>query len=347
MPIFRAIPEVGLDIECPHCDGVVLAAGVGRNRVFDVDVVCASCGLATPLPSFPSGRGLGGVVRRVRSDHHFTGTFVLETDEIVVGPRAVRQRARETGIGGRRPELTERVLDVAGIEEVVERARSTLGPVLDALRDRGRSPTHPLPRLISRLEDNVDELRAGGRVVDLRAVMSLERATAVFAAWSKDPSASKLLQESTHPEGFDHNAALLQIASMLEAAGLGPELVPPKGGGRTADLALRLSASRVIDLDVKTPQALRYRPDEVFKFVDPRRTIRKALRASRGQFGFDGILVVAGEVWIGGVEGYATTRDHLRFHRLRGDQSGLPSEVVHAVGAQSAVRRRYGIQAAE
>lgn len=239
-------------------------------------------------------------------------------DEVVVGPRAARQRARETGTDSDAPDACH--LDIAGIEGMIADARSTFAPVIEALRDRRGTSKHPLLRLLRRLQDNVDELRAGGDVVDVRTAISLQRATAAFTGWARDPSSARILRESTQPESFDHNTALVQVASMLEAAQLAPELVPPSEG-RTADLILRISASRVVELDIKAPRAMRYPEGEVIKVVDPRRTIRKALRSSRGQFARDGILVVAGEIWVGGIDGYAQAAEHLLSEQLPDDAS--------------------------
>ena len=107
---------------------------------------------------------------------------------------------------------------------------------------------------------------------------------------------------------------------MLEAAQLAPELVPPSDG-RTADLILRISASRFVDLDIKAPQPMRYPDREVIRVVEPRRTIRKALRSCRGQFVRDGILVIAGEIWFGGIDAYAQAAEHLLSEQLPDDAS--------------------------
>lgn len=196
-----------------------------------------------------------------------------------------------------------RLLDIKGIEQVVAEARAVFEPILSRLSDR-RQGRHPLPRLIRRIEDNVIALRAGASDVDVRAILSLHRATSGFSVWARDPSSVRIFQESSQPETFDHNTALLQVASMLESSQLGPELVPPREG-RTADLALRVSASRSVDLDIKTPRALRFPESGSIRIVEPRETIKKALRGSRGQFGEHGLLVIAGEIWFGGIDAYA------------------------------------------
>jgi hypothetical protein len=195
---------------------------------------------------------------------------------------------------------------IAGIDRVVEDARSTLEPILRILSPGPQRRTvskHRLVRLVDRLEENVSLLRAGGDTVDVYSVISLQRATSAFRRWARDPSSSRFMQESAQPEAFDHNTILLQVATMLEDARLGSELVPPSGG-RTPDLILRIAASRWIQVDTKAPRALQ-RPAEEVSLVEPRRTIKKALRSSRGQFSTSGILVIAGDFWIGGIDAYA------------------------------------------
>jgi hypothetical protein len=230
---------------------------------------------------------------------------VMDVDEVIVGERAVRSRALETGSALPEPEPIE--MDIAGIERVMGDARTTFEPILQAVRPTRQGVSkHHLLRLIAALEENLRLLRAGGDTVDVHSVVSLQRASSAFARWERDPSSDRLMQESTQPEAFDHNIVLLQVATMLDGAGLGPELVPPSAG-RTPDLNLRISARRWIEVDTKAPRALQRPASNTLTPVEPRRTIRKALRSSRGQFGTSGILVIAGEIWIGGIDAYAAT----------------------------------------
>ena len=115
---------------------------------------------------------------------------------------------------------------------------------------------------------------------------------------------ARLAQESVEPTAFDHNAVLLEVADIFEDAKLAPEFVPA-GQSRTPDLILRISATRTIELDVKAPRALQLQREGGIEAVEPRRTIRQALTKSRGQFRTPGILVIAGDVWIGGLDAYA------------------------------------------
>jgi hypothetical protein len=199
-------------------------------------------------------------------------------------------------------------------------ARSTFAAVLASLRDRRSARKHPLLRLLRDVQDNVDRICAGSVEVDVRTAITLQRVTAAFAAWAHDPSHAGLLQESTQPEGFDHNTALLQVASMLEASQLAPEFVP-RSQSRTADLILRISASHWIDLDNKAPKALRHPEGRQVRWVDPRRTIASAIRRSRGQFYRDGILVISGEIWFGGIDAYMQAAERLLERALPDDAS--------------------------
>jgi hypothetical protein len=60
---------------------------------------------------------------------------------------------------------------------------------------------------------------------------------------------------------------------LVDEAGLGPELVAPSAG-RTSDLKLRISASRWIDLDTKTPRALQMPAGKSPRFSFPTDTGR-------------------------------------------------------------------------
>lgn len=283
----------------------MLLENVSADAVYDIAIECASCGGVTRTPQRPPGRGMGGILRVVKRDHHAVGTFVLDMDEVVVGEEAVRSRARETGSD--LAETDPALMDIAGIEQAINDARATFDPILKVARPgRGqeRPAPHRLVRLIELLEENVRSLRGGDITVDVYSIMSLQRATSAYRRWAHDPSSSRLMQESTQPEAFDHNTVLLQVATLFESAHLGPELVGPSTG-RTADLILRISASHLIQVDTKAPRALQRPAKNMISPVEPRRTIKRALRSSRGQFTAPGILVIAGDFWIGGLDAYA------------------------------------------
>ena len=209
-----------------------------------------SCGDA----SVAGGPGPGGVFHVVREDHPAAGTFLLDMDQVLVGPDSERRRAAETGRG--LPEPASIVLDIAGPESLIATARLRFQPILAVVPPpRADRPTkHRLLRLIESIEQNIQDLRAGGDTVDVRSAVRLRRAVLAFARWAQDPVSSRLMQESVQPETFDHNVELLEVASLLEDAGLAPEFVLT-GPARTPDLILRVSATQLIELDVKTPRS--------------------------------------------------------------------------------------------
>lgn len=320
-PIFRGEGN-GVDLLCTACNDVVVLQNVAPDAVFDLRLRCAACAGVTSMPAFPSGRGLGGIVHSVRDDHQAVGTFALDMDQVIVGDATVEDRRRKIDLSAG----TTVAMDTAGIEQLLIRARRIFRPLLAAAQHQHRTTgQHPLLQLMGRLEVNLGLLRPGDRTVDVSAFMALHRAVTSFARWEHDPSFGRLLQESKHADTFDHNVVLLEVASMLERAGLGPEFAPPDDR-RTADLRLRISASRWIELDTKTPRVLQFTQGDVAPSVAPRRILQKALRACRGQFSTSGILVVAGDCWIDELDTYAAAATALLDRPLPSTASAAAEE---------------------
>jgi hypothetical protein len=198
-------------------------------------------------------------------------------------------------------------MDIAGLGNLIATARMRFEPILAVVPPprAGRLTKHRLIRLIQSVEQNVQDLKAGGDTVDVRSAVRLRRAVLAFARWAKDPLNDRLMQDSVQPEAFDHNVELLEVASSLENAGLAPEFVAT-GSARTPDLILRVSATRLIELDVKAPRALQLpAANQALKLLEPQQVVHRALHSSRGQFSTSGILVIAGEIWFNGIDGYA------------------------------------------
>jgi len=97
------------------------------------------------------------------------------------------------------------------------------------------------------------------------------------------------------------------VATIFSYAGFGPELVPRKDSENTVDLVLRLSATHPVEVEAKTPRALQFPAEDPIRVHDipPRDTIKKSLDDARDQFSGDGILAIAGDFWVGGIDGYA------------------------------------------
>jgi hypothetical protein len=117
-PIFRGKGD-GVDVLYASCNDVVVLQNVAAGSVFDLRLRCASCGGVTAMPAFPAGRGLGGIVHSVRSDHRAVGTFALDMDQVIVGEATVQNRRRRIDL----PRATTVAMDIAGIEQLLSRAR--------------------------------------------------------------------------------------------------------------------------------------------------------------------------------------------------------------------------------
>jgi hypothetical protein len=320
-PIFRGLREGGDDLLCATC-GTRLLENVLPDAVFDIEFACAGCSSIANAPELPAGRGLGGITRPVFADHGAVGTFVLDMDEVVVGQRAVDQRAAEApAVGTLAP--PEKTLDVEALRAVAADAKTLFAPVSSRFR-RG----HLLLALIQSVEENASALERGDTdVVALHQLFKLQRIVDVFRAWASDPAHDAILAKSEDRKHFVHDATLLQVAAMFQTIGLGPEFIPTEAANRTADLRLRISASHTIQLDTKTPQRLQ-RPEPLPQDLvisadlgDARTIVRKQLKRSRGQFTAPGIVVITGDFWVHGIDHYAESTRKLLSEQLAADAS--------------------------
>lgn len=294
----------GENVLCPSCNRVVLLQNVFDDSVYDLAIRCAGCGKDSHTPSFPPGRGLGGMFQGFPNGTiEAVQSLVAEYDEVIIGAPGANRRQVETGRlaeNALKAQPRRLTLDAAGIEGVRERARSVFDAILPALEARyarGKRE-HRLPALLAIIDENVKSVQAGAKEVDVLSVMELENDVALFERWSRDPEFARLLHESKDPNTFDHNILLLSFASVFDDSGFGPEIVPP-GENRAPDLRMRISASRSIEADIKAPVALQRRPRESVPTKDAVDLVENAIRSSRGQFATTSILVLAGSFWIG------------------------------------------------
>ncbi len=171
--------------------------------------------------------------------------------------QALRPRDRHVQPVAREQELEPARGDVVPTR-ARHRARATFEPILATIEPRARrqrAPDHRLPRLLHLLE-GVTEITSREQMDRVfRWCFSLQRTTLTFRRWLNDPEGSRLIEASKNPTDFDHNTALLEVATLLENAGLGSELVPRRPNEKTPDLNLRLSGTHLIEVEAKTPRA--------------------------------------------------------------------------------------------
>lgn len=322
VPVVVWVTGLGEDAVCPSCRQSTLLRNVPPDSAFDFAVRCARCGAVSEAPAFPPGRGLSGMRYVVPPGENPSANAEAAYGVVVIGQPGVDGRELETRYGFN-PPGTKRELGPAGIQETIEEARSVFADILPALErrhERGASPTHRLPQLVATLEENLAEVEAGGREINVLAAVELHAASFFVGRWSRDPSLPRLLQESTSATTFDHNVLLLALASVLEDAGLGPELVVPENG-RSPDLRLRVGAHTVVELDVKAPVALQRRPYEGVPPREARSIIDAAITDSRGQFATTALLVVAGAFWASDFDEHAAAASAALSRRLPANAS--------------------------
>ncbi len=162
---------------------------------------------------------------------------------------------------------------------------------------------HRLVELVSYAEDAADSMeRASNRPIDLDGdrLSELITTTALFQRWRHHPAWPKLVATlSTATEG-QHTVMLLASASYLADAGNGVGIVFEHGDGRNADIWIEPMLGERLDLEVKTPQALRGpRPtrlttSEAETIIG--RHLKKAASTGHGQLSGDhsGILAIGG-----------------------------------------------------
>jgi hypothetical protein len=317
-PVIRGIQADGADQRCPNCRKSVILAQVVDGEVFDLAFECGMCRAIAIAPSFPAGRGLGGVHFRVPPGRHTVWpasanpferrpATTMENDHgaIIVGPSAVLQRARETGTtppgqsdrAATRVEMTARF-----IRELLDRARHLFADFLpgeEARLRRGlrhvatppRNP-HALAELTVGLERNLDDLEKGGRDVDVASVLDLHRALDLYERWREDPAFPALLAAAK--SSFRHDVILLAAASVLADSGLGPEFHFDTGR-RAADLRIVVALRRAFMVEVKAPD-VPFRPADEGASTSLRQVVRNCFDSAEDQLEgpSPGVLVIGG-----------------------------------------------------
>lgn len=300
-PVIAGVGAGGQDANCPTCRETLLA-NIPEGGVLDLAIQCQRCGATALTPVLPPGRAVPAIAYPVvqpvlRADR----TFVAEHDEVVVGGPALERRAAEVAASVTPPRL---VMDIGGIEAILERAKRIFSPILrDVLGPYQRAPgvkPHQLAELIVAVEDNLASLQAGSVEVDVINGIELERVNTLFERWQREPHYRRLLVEARDGGLFVHNRMLLAVASLLAdtATPLGFEFVEP-AQDRRADFALRISARRAVHGDVKTPEPLQRVPNRAVSAKHAARLIRDVVKKSRGQVAADqpSILVIGGAFW--------------------------------------------------
>jgi hypothetical protein len=302
-PLFEGVFDDGIDWLCPTCE-TRLATNMHVNEIIDLAIRCPNCqtvGLVERSPGQPIPRpGLRWVPGRYRFDQ------ALPTPGHVcnVSARAIDAYNAETGFNLNQidPGRLAVSVDANGLRDLATELADLLGDryaALAASHAKGKTSKtppaeyHPFLDLIDFANELAAELDADGDPTKVSSVNGDALAELIgniinFRRWKNHPAFPSIVASLTSVTEVRHTTMLLGIASYLVDSGNSVELVTPDGQtGRIADIALHTSVSRVVDIELKTPQFLRA-PDnqpldlavvtkEVEKLVD------KAAKTNGGQ----------------------------------------------------------------
>ena len=264
--------------ECP-C-GKSLGVGLYSRQVLNLLIRCGECSRLLESPIRPLGQPIAGrpVYIPPGGTYLLGGLLdVIDKPVMMAGHDALLGYARETGRQMRGiydPGLDPVIgsLDADSLLTVAERLRSLLGNDYAQLAEadaRGRSSQtpparrHRLVELIEFAEKTADRLSDwdGHGRFNLNGDLLAESVTVLAAGtrWQNHPAWPSLRATLVSDTEMPHTVMLLTVASYLVDAnnGVGVHLNPSRQRVTTADMWIEPSLSQRVDLEVKTPLALR------------------------------------------------------------------------------------------
>lgn len=286
-------------LECP-C-GMTLGIGLYARQVLNVLIRCGSCSRLLLSPIRAPGQPIAGQPVYLSPGREYSvGGVVRVADNpvMMVGHDALLGYARETGrrIPGVHDPKAGPIIDAfdtASFLNVTESLKSLLGedygPLEDADRRGRQSPTPPKSRnrlveLVEFARETAELLGEGGPGLELNGDL-LSESIAVLAMasrWGNHP-AWPSLRKSLVSEA-PHTIMLLTVASYLVDAnnGVGVHVSESRQNQTTADVWIEPDLSQRVDLEVKTPLALRG-PRTPISQPHAVKVIERALEKSRKQ----------------------------------------------------------------
>ncbi len=212
---------------------------------------------------------------------------ITESNAMLVGQEAVESYATETGYADRGDTFD---LSPVGLRNAADYLGSLMGDHLEAAIAADRrgqdSPTPPPQR--QRIIELIDyalraaktlERNASGDTLEADLIGELSAAVGLLRRWQNHPAWAHLAATVGHPTEQQHTLMALLLASYFVDGGNGVGLVETTGkSGRIADLWLRPGLLTRVDVELKTPQALRGPTGQELKLEEAKAIVARQLK---------------------------------------------------------------------
>lgn len=314
-PAFKGSNGRGSDWLCPAC-GALVAGKILPGQILDVLIRCRSCGIVLASPNRAIGAPIPGrPVVAAPGRYNLDSPVDLAAKPVVVaGAPALLGYARETGLTI--PGLYEppadppQELDLASLAIMRDRLVEILGPKYAPLRasdDRAAKSATP-PRDRNRLIELIrfaegaakDLARASGTgnpTLDGYLLAELYRTYRLSRRWANHPAWPALTATLTSLSEPEHTLMLLSVASYLADTGNGVGLhIRSLPGRAVADMWLEPSLNEQVQIELKTPAAMRIPSPDSLTVRSAVTLVDRAVKKSRRQLpaGRTSILVLGG-----------------------------------------------------
>src|ERR1700682_2458374 len=280
-PVFAGAASDGIDWTCQKC-GTVLASAAYEGQF--IEIVCRgpSCGAFGGSPLRELGDPvIAGTVMYPPGRYRLSSTLDVPGPVPMAGQTAVDAYIHETGI-----RIPGAVPSWEGPRELTSATLLRLAAELEALLGGGEQVTPPPPRGHHLLElakyaklaaATLEDRDAAQVTLDGNLIAEIDTTATMFRRWSHDPAWPHLVAALRNSNDVRHNVMLLTVASYLVDHGNGVGLMARSTDGRIPDAWLRASLLEHLELEVKTPQALRG-PRTLLGADDAFRVLERQLR---------------------------------------------------------------------
>ena len=259
----------GLDWSCPRCHEILIRS-VHEGQILDLLFRCYRCSTIcrTALREPGEPLALRSVLRFDPGDYPIDGSIV-PNDQMIVGQQALYGYLAETGSIPREEAAEPEQLTPEFLRRAASAAADLLGEHYEVLRrtDRRGRASHTPPPSRHWLLELIDYAEAAACAmeerpdepmdVDADRLTELVTVTTLFDRWKRHPAHEHLARTLASATEGRHTVILLAVAGYLTDLRNGVGIVVAAGAEPAPDLWVRPTCVGRLNIEVKTPQALR------------------------------------------------------------------------------------------